>query len=464
MQAYLARVQLWSDGFYATPKLHWNRDTLTGPAVLLLCLWRGGQRGGRGHAHRRVALLRADVLHDAGRSLEPGGRHRAGRGRFHPGHGLAHDGGTGVAPGDRPLDDARAEHLQDPHGQRHASGLQRGALRWTRTGKTASTAARRWASRRCCCRSPCSTPSAMRCRPWATPRGPAAARARDARGHTGRHQCGAAGFVCAPMNDAALRTLAEAWLADGTPAWIVRVGRTQGSVPRHTGTRMLVRADGAPQAFGTVGGGHLEWKAIDHASRLLRGEPLPTLLNFPLGPALGQCCGGTVALAFEPLTVETLAAWPSSPPWFHLQLYGAGHVGRAIARAVEPLQVTVDWIDERDDAFPTLPSPTHIRRVAVDAVEAEVATAPPGSCILVTDTQPRPRPAHHRGRAAPGRLPFSGFDRVGHQTCAVRASFPGPRHRTRLAGAPGLPDWPTRHSRQRARGDRRRCRGAAVAA
>ena len=44
-QAYLARVQLWSDGFYATPGLSWDRDTHAGPAVLLLRLRRGGQRG-----------------------------------------------------------------------------------------------------------------------------------------------------------------------------------------------------------------------------------------------------------------------------------------------------------------------------------------------------------------------------------------------------------------------------------
>jgi xanthine dehydrogenase accessory factor len=185
------------------------------------------------------------------------------------------------------------------------------------------------------------------------------------------------------MNDAALRTLAEAWLAEDVPAWIVRVGETAGSVPRHTGTRMLVRARSQPAAYGTVGGGHLEWQATDHARRLLMGEALPTHVHYPLGPALGQCCGGAVSLHFEPLSAETLLQWPEPTPRFHLQLYGAGHVGSAIARALEPLDVHVDWIDERDDAFPAAPSPAHIRRVAVDSVWGEVRTAPPGGFYLV---------------------------------------------------------------------------------
>jgi xanthine dehydrogenase accessory factor len=72
-----------------------------------------------------------------------------------------------------------------------------------------------------------------------------------------------------------------------------------------------------------------------------------------------------------------------------LQLYGAGHVGRAIARALAPLDVSVDWIDEREDEFPAnlhdseAAWPQHIRKVCVDSVEAEVRHAPPLGCYLV---------------------------------------------------------------------------------
>jgi xanthine dehydrogenase accessory factor len=140
---------------------------------------------------------------------------------------------------------------------------------------------------------------------------------------------------------------------------------------------------GVGTTLGTIGGGHLEWRAIEHARRLLGAEPLAMKLKLPLGPALGQCCGGTVTLSFAPLSHESLAAWPRPSTLFHLQLYGAGHVGRAIARAIEPFHVQVDWIDERHEPFPEGSSPAHIRRVAVDAVEAEVNAAPEGAFYLV---------------------------------------------------------------------------------
>lgn len=142
------------------------------------------------------------------------------------------------------------------------------------------------------------------------------------------------------------------------------------------------------QTVGTIGGGHLELKAIEHARALLNGAPGEASLHFPLGPALGQCCGGAVTLGFAVLDAAALAAWPAPDPLFHLQLYGAGHVGRAIARLLAPLDIEVQWIDEREEEFPrTLfddsPWPGHIERVCVDAVEAEVALAPPRAYYLV---------------------------------------------------------------------------------
>ena len=147
-------------------------------------------------------------------------------------------------------------------------------------------------------------------------------------------------------------------------------------------------------AAGTVGGGHLELKAIAHARDMLRaGQRDMHTEHFPLGPALGQCCGGAVTLAYAPLDLDALARWPVDPPRFFLQLYGAGHVGRAIARALAPLNAVVDWIDEREDQFPSTffehggPWPDHIHKVCVDAVEAEVRTAPAAAFYLVLTHQ-----------------------------------------------------------------------------
>ena len=188
-------------------------------------------------------------------------------------------------------------------------------------------------------------------------------------------------------SDAALNSLrdtATGWLADGVPAVLVEVLATQGSAPREAGARMLVRATGSA---GTVGGGHLELKAIEQARRMLDEGAAPPPVRYPLGPALGQCCGGVVTLGFSWLTPASLAAWPPEVARLRLQLYGAGHVGRAIARLLVELPVAVDWIDERDDEFPELLGgaswPAHIRKVSVDAVEAEVGRAAPGDSYLV---------------------------------------------------------------------------------
>ena len=184
-----------------------------------------------------------------------------------------------------------------------------------------------------------------------------------------------------------LRDTALDWLASGPPAIVVEVLDARGSVPRGTGTRMLVCGT---RLAGTIGGGHLELKAIAQARALLAGQGQPPQsVHYPLGPALGQCCGGAITLGFLLLDAAALYLWPQTTPRFHLQLYGAGHVGRAIARALAPLHCTVDWIDEREEEFPATfdahggPWPAHIRKVCVDAVEAEVDTAPPGAFYLV---------------------------------------------------------------------------------
>jgi xanthine dehydrogenase accessory factor len=187
-----------------------------------------------------------------------------------------------------------------------------------------------------------------------------------------------------------LLSTAQAWLAAQRAAVLVEVSEARGSVPREAGTRMLVSANGV---VGTIGGGHLEWKSIEEARRMLAShDGSRHTLHFPLGPALGQCCGGAVTVEFERLAAHHLATWPAPVPRFHLQLYGAGHVGRAVARLLVTLPCAVDWIDERDDEFPESlgdgpPWPVHIRKVAVDAVEGEAARAPAGAAFLVVTHQ-----------------------------------------------------------------------------
>jgi xanthine dehydrogenase accessory factor len=226
-------------------------------------------------------------------------------------------------------------------------------------------------------------------------------------------------------------------LAAREPAVLVTVAIVEGSGPREPGARMLV---GQSQQAGTVGGGHLELRAIEIGRAMLVDGRARHLERFALGPSLGQCCGGVVHLAFELLepaqarmlaarrTVDTwrLAALDGAPdsalfdgaglqlagapapvfsrtrgahvmqeqdgrrwlvapvvaPRAHLVLFGAGHVGAAVVRAMAHLPCTVTWVDERDDMFPTC-IPANVRIEATDAPEDIVANAPPGASYLV---------------------------------------------------------------------------------
>ena len=149
---------------------------------------------------------------------------------------------------------------------------------------------------------------------------------------------------------------------------------------------MLVAADAT---IGTIGGGHLELEAMTVARGMLASNDVrPQKRRYALGPTLGQCCGGAVTLAFSRLDAGALAAWPASAPLFHLQLHGAGNVGRAIATLLATIGCDVDWLDQRDDGFPAAttlgsPWPEHIRRIGAETIEAEVRRAPPGAFYLV---------------------------------------------------------------------------------
>jgi xanthine dehydrogenase accessory factor len=180
--------------------------------------------------------------------------------------------------------------------------------------------------------------------------------------------------------NAAIRAAALRWQAQGRPAVMVEVAAARGSVPRGDGTRMLVAAD---EAVGSIGGGHLELQAIATARRLLDGKTEPLTQHLALGPSLGQCCGGVLDLQFTVLAQVAPMHWPVAEPRFFLQLYGAGHVGRAIVQLLKSIACQVQWIDERESEFRPNELPAHIRQVCVEPVDAEVAVAPAGAFYLV---------------------------------------------------------------------------------
>ncbi len=167
---------------------------------------------------------------------------------------------------------------------------------------------------------------------------------------------------------------------------LLSVHGTEGSVPRNAGAWMALWPDG--HLSGTVGGGQLEFEGVAWARGWL-SDPArpPEVRRFPLGPSLGQCCGGVVFLRAEAVQVAGPAdaeALTQRLTAHHVPvaLFGGGHVGRALARALAPLPFALRWIDSRDEVFPAnLPARVHTEHS--DPVHAAVPQLLSGSHVLV---------------------------------------------------------------------------------
>lgn len=126
----------------------------------------------------------------------------------------------------------------------------------------------------------------------------------------------------------------------GQPHVLVSVISTEGSVPRNPGSKMLVTKS---TLIDTLGGGNLEWHALEYARQLLsERKNAQRLQKFPLAAALGQCCGGHATLLFECFYHVSHSLW----------LFGAGHVGQALSRILQELPISLHWVDSRPDQFP----------------------------------------------------------------------------------------------------------------
>jgi len=181
--------------------------------------------------------------------------------------------------------------------------------------------------------------------------------------------------------------LAEAVQAEGAAA-LVSLVATRGSSPREAGAWMVVRPSGG--FHGTIGGGALEWRALAEARALLaQGAGASQRSVAALGPELAQCCGGRVEWrieTFAPADMPDLQARAEAearraagrPVW----LFGAGHVGRALALALAPLPFAVRWIDSRPEGFPER-APAHFRLVNAPDPPAELAQAPDGAFVVI---------------------------------------------------------------------------------
>ncbi|MEE9427983.1 MAG: xanthine dehydrogenase accessory protein XdhC [Paracoccaceae bacterium] len=215
-----------------------------------------------------------------------------------------------------------------------------------------------------------------------------------------------------------LQSLTAAVEKHGTVTRIV-VAQTQGSVPREVGAAMLVWAGGQS---GTIGGGALEMQA---AVRALSGTDW--VKRIPLGPSLGQCCGGAVTLLAEvwnderldsivegfalrkisgnleiPLKIQAairdfrqsgaiitplhLNGWmleAVSTPSRQFWIYGAGHVGRAMVSVLAPFpEMAITWVDTDTSRYPEQ-IPEQVSQLVAKNPADVVQFAPQGAEHLV---------------------------------------------------------------------------------
>ena len=151
----------------------------------------------------------------------------------------------------------------------------------------------------------------------------------------------------------------------------VRITSARGSTPREPGAEMLV---GPEATTGSIGGGQLEYLAIDRARQMLaRGEDA-AIMDVPLGPEIGQCCGGRVELSLDRIT-----ALPRAPDHPQVLIFGAGHVGRALARALRLLPLRPILIDQRAPELALASTETRLTPLP----EAEIRDAPDGTSYLI---------------------------------------------------------------------------------
>lgn len=160
--------------------------------------------------------------------------------------------------------------------------------------------------------------------------------------------------------------------AQGEPCVLVTIIEELGSTPRNAGSKMVVSGE---RIFDTIGGGHLEYKAMEIARQMLASRSQDTRLErFSLGASLGQCCGGVNVLLFEPM----------GQPQAQIAVFGAGHVGRALVPLLASLPCRVRWIDSREQEFPAQ-IPDGVRKIIAEDPLDEVDALPKGSyCIVMT--------------------------------------------------------------------------------
>jgi xanthine dehydrogenase accessory factor len=162
--------------------------------------------------------------------------------------------------------------------------------------------------------------------------------------------------------------------ASGAPFVSVTLVDAIGSTPQDAGSKMLVTIAGLD--MGTVGGGRVEARALDHARQMLAAPeaqaPRVQLVEWNLQRDVGMTCGGVVKLYFE---TYNHAQW-------QVALFGAGHVAAAVVHCLAPLECRITCIDSRREWLDRLPASPRLAKVHTDDPPAQVAALAADAFVL----------------------------------------------------------------------------------
>jgi len=172
-------------------------------------------------------------------------------------------------------------------------------------------------------------------------------------------------------------------MAGDNPVIRVVLSDVRGSSPRDVGAEMFVNCK---TTIGTIGGGQLEYLAIEAARNLLTSDRLLDQLDVPLGPHIGQCCGGRVKVILTKMTdadcddaMRRSETELRSRP--HVYIFGSGHVGRALAIQFQPLPFHTVIVDQRENELALCEAKIEKRLSAIP--EVDIKSAPTGSAFIV---------------------------------------------------------------------------------
>ena len=161
-------------------------------------------------------------------------------------------------------------------------------------------------------------------------------------------------------------------MAAGEPLVTVTVVDVTGSVPQDRGAKMIVTLSGL--AFGTVGGGKVETKAIAEAQKMLNGASENTqFAQWNLNKDVGMTCGGIIKLYFES---HNVGRW-------RIVIFGAGHVANALITMLQHFDCTISCIDPREEWLAKIPKSPKVTAIQAADMPSMVKTLPDDAYVIL---------------------------------------------------------------------------------